>query len=383
MKRLSLQRRTLTLIAVLVPMLALFVYVALRSGPLAPVAVTVSTVQTRAIAPALFGIGTLEARYTYRIGPTYAGRLQRLDVQVGERVKAGQVLGEMDPVDLDDRIHAQDAALQGAQAQLREAQARQAYAGTQARRYEQLLASRAVSEEMVSGKRQERQVADAGLDAAQQQIARLRAERQALASQRGNLRLVAPVDGLVAARKVDPGTTVVAGQAVVDVIDPATLWINTRFDQLSAHGLRTGLRARIVLRSQAGRELPGRVLLVEPMADAVTEETLAKVAFDRLPAPLPPLGELAEVTVALPALPARPVIPNAAVQRRGDAAAVWKVEDGDLQLVPVELGAADLDGNVQVLSGLASGDRVVTYSERALTDNSRIHVVARLPQAPR
>ena len=124
MKRLPLQRRTLTLIAVLVPMLVLFVYVVLRSGPLAPVAVVVAPVEQRAIAPALFGIGTVDARYTYKIGPTFAGRVRRLDVHVGDQVKAGQVLGEMDPVDLDERVRGQEAALLSAQAQLREAQAR-------------------------------------------------------------------------------------------------------------------------------------------------------------------------------------------------------------------------------------------------------------------
>ena len=381
MKALPLQRRTMVLVAVLLPMLALFVYVALRSGPLAPIAVVAASVEDRAIAPALFGIGTVDARYTHKIGPTFAGRVWRLDVHVGDHVKAGQVLGEMDPVDLDDRIRGQEAALLSAQAQLREAQARQAYARSQARRYEELGVGRYVSQEMVAGKRQELQVADAGLGAATQQVSRAQADREALASQRSNLLLVAEVDGIVAVRNADPGTTVVAGQSVVELIDPDTLWINTRFDQVSAHGLKTGLLVRIVLRSQAGTDLPGRVLLVEPMADAVTEEMVAKIAFDRLPVPMPSIGELAEVTVSLPALAVRPVVPNASVQRVDGTLGVWTVRDGDLELVPVKLGATDLDGNIQVLEGVRRGDRVVTYSERTLTTKSRIHVVDQLKQA--
>lgn len=381
MKTLPLQRRTLTLIAVLLPMLALFVYVALRSGPLAPISVVVASVEDRAVAPALFGIGTVDARYTYKIGPTFAGRIRRVDVNVGDHVQAGQVLGEMDPVDLDDRIRGQEAALLSAQAQLREAQARQAYARSQARRYEELGVGRYVSQEMVAGKRQELQVADAGLGAATQQVSRAQADREALASQRSNLLLVAEVDGIVAVRNADPGTTVVAGQSVVELIDPDTLWINTRFDQVSAHGLKPGLPVRIVLRSRAGIDMPGRVLLVEPMADAVTEEMVAKIAFDRLPVPMPSIGELAEVTVSLPALAARPVVPNASVQRVDGTLGVWTVRDGDLELVPVKLGATDLDGNIQVLEGVRRGDRVVTYSERTLTTKSRIHVVDQLKQA--
>lgn len=383
MKRLPLQGRTLALLAVIVPLLALFVYVALRSGPLAPVAVTVVTVESKEVAPALFGVGTVEARYTYKIGPTFAGRVKRLDVHVGDRVKAGQVLGEMDPVDLDDRVRSQESALKRAEATVREAEARQAYAQTQARRYEQLFAVRSTSEEIVTTKRQELQIGDAALSAAREDLARTRSDREALVAQRSNLRLIAPVDGVVALRDADPGTTIVAGQSVVEVIDPKSLWINVRFDQISASGLAAGLPARIALRSRSGQALKGRVLRLEPKADAVTEETLAKVTFDNQPEPLPPVGELAEVTLDLPALPATPVIPNAAVQREGNKLGVWQIVDGDLHFTPVKLGASDLNGRVQVRDGLKNGDQVVMYSEKALTLHSRIHVVKHIPGVSR
>ena len=383
MKKLPLQGRTLALLAVIIPLLVLFIYVGLRSGPLAPVAVTVASVESRAITPALFGIGTVEARYTYKIGPTFAGRVKRLEVHVGDQVKAGQVLGEMEPVDLDDRVRSQESAFKRAEAALREAEARQAYAQTQARRYEQLFAVRSTSEEIVTTKRQELQIADAALSAAREDIARARSDREGLVAQRSNLRLIAPVDGVVAVRDADPGTTIVAGQAVVEVIDPKSLWINVRFDQISASGLAGGLPARIVLRSRGGQTLKGRVLRVEPKADAVTEETLAKVTFDNKPEPLPPVGELAEVTVDLPALPAAPLIPNAAVQREGDKVGVWQIVDGDLHFSPVKLGTADLNGYVQVREGLKNGDQIVTYSEKALTARSRIHVVDHIPGVSR
>ncbi|MFA7096688.1 MAG: efflux RND transporter periplasmic adaptor subunit [Gammaproteobacteria bacterium] len=379
MKRLLRQRRTLALLAVIAPLLALFIHVALRSGPLAPVAVTVTAVKEEAVAPALFGIGTVEARYIYRIGPTVAGRVKWLDVHVGDRVKAGQILGEMDAVDLDERMRAQDAVLKRAEAALREAEARQAHAQTQARRYDRLYAARLTSEEVVTTKRQELEIADAALSAAREELIRARADRAALTAQRSHLRLVAPVDGLVTARNADPGTTIVAGQAVVEVIDPVSLWINVRFDQITAAGLTAGLPAAIELRSRNGERLTGRVLRVEPSADAVTEETLAKVTFDEMPHPLPPLGELAEVTVQLPALPVAPVIPNAAVRRMNGEIGVWALIDGRPRFTPITLGTGDLEGRVQVRAGLRSGDQVVVYSEKALGIGSRIHVVDRLP----
>lgn len=375
MKRPPLQRRTLALIAVLVPLLALLAYVALRSGPLAPVAVTETRVESRAIRPALFGIGTVETRYTYRIGPTFPGRLARLDVQVGDRVEAGQVLGAMDPVDLDDRIRAQEAALRRADAALLESRARQSYAAVQEARYAQLFAARTTSEEILATKRQELRIADAALAAAREERARVGADRDALVSQRANLDLVAPAAGIVTLREADPGTTVVAGEAVVEIIDPASLWINVRFDQVSASGLAAGLPASIVLRSRSDESLEGRVLRIEPRADSITEEMLAKVVFAGIPAPLPPLGELAEVTVDLPALPAAPAIPNAAVQRQGNQVGVWQIPNGRPEFVPVKLGRSGLDGDVQVIDGLAEGARIVVYSEKALGPRSRIRIV--------
>ncbi|MEW6645715.1 MAG: efflux RND transporter periplasmic adaptor subunit [Pseudomonadota bacterium] len=392
-KRLSMNGRRLALLAVLLPLAGLFVWVVTRAGPLAPVPVVAATVEERALTPALFGIGTVAARYTYRIGPTAAGRVRQVNVEVGQHVRAGQVLGEMDPVDLDERIAAQRAAqlrarasVAAAEAQVADVSARRAYAAAQAERYEQLLRANTVSADAVEAKRQELQVAEAGLraaranlEAARQELGRVQAEHDALVQQRANLRLLAPVDGLVTARAADPGTTLIAGQPVVELVDPASLWVNVRFDQLRAAGLRAGLPARIVLRSQAMQPLAGRVLRIEPLADAVTEEFLAKVVFDILPDSLPPIGELAEVTVAQTALPPLPVVPAAAVQRVDGRLGVWRISDATLVFTPVELGAGDLDGWVQVRSGLRAGERVVVYSQRALAAHHRIELVDRLP----
>ena len=126
--RIPLAARTMGLIGTLLPLFALFVVVAVRSGPLAPVPVVAASVQRQSIEPALFGIGIVGAQYTYRIGPTMAGRVQHVDVDVGDVVEAGQVLAEMDPVDLDDRALAQQAAIRRAHASIDAAEARHAEA---------------------------------------------------------------------------------------------------------------------------------------------------------------------------------------------------------------------------------------------------------------
>lgn len=376
MKRLPLRGRTLALVGVLAVLGGAFIWVALRSGPMAPVAVTLMEVQSRPLAPALFGIGSVEARHTYKIGPIAAGRIKRLDVQVGDRVSAGQIIGEMDAVDLDARIRGMAAGLERARAKVTEAEERLTYVQSQARRYRQLLAARSTSEEIAGARQHDMRLAQAALIVAREELLRAGADHDGAAIQKDNLRLVAPVDGLVAVRHADPGTTMVAGQAVVDIIDPSALWINARFDQATAYGLRAGLTAHIVLRSGGGNTLAGRVLRVEPMADSVTEETLAKIEFDKPPGALPPLGELAEVTVALTELSPAPVISNAGIRRVDGQTSVWQVLNGKLTLRSVTLGAGDLDGRVQILDGLSAGDQVVAYSERRLTSGSRISVAS-------
>ena len=385
--------KTLALSSVVLVLVLLLGYVALQAGPLAPVPVTVETVQVKALQPALFGIGTVEARVTHKIGPTVAGRVKRVDVQTGDAVKAGQVLGEMDPVDLDDKIAAQDASIKRAQAgvmaveaQTQELTARHAFAEVQAKRYATLLVSQSVSEEGASIKRQELTIATANLaaaganlDASRQELLRSRSDRDGLVRQRANLRLVAPAAGIVSRRDADAGTTVVAGQTVVEVIERGTLWLSVRFDQQRARGLAALLPAQIVLRSRAGEALAGRVARLEPHADAVTEELRAKVEFTPAPSEMPPIGELAEVTVALPAQPALPVVPNASIQRVDGRLGVWLLAQETLRFVPVKTGATDLQGQVQILQGLQGGEQLVVYSRKALGVNSRVTVVAQIP----
>ncbi len=374
----KIKLRRLILFAALVPLVLLFFYVVLRSGPLAPVEVMVATVSTQTIRPAVFGVGTVEARYSYQVGPTAAGRIKQLYVQVGDRVRAGQLLGEMDPVDLNDRLQAQQAAVKRAEANVQDAEARQRYAHAQAKRYGELLPLKATSEEIVSAKRQELQTADAALIAAREERSRLQSEYTGLRSQQGNLHLVAPVAGLITLRGAEPGTTVVAGQTVIELIDPASVWVNTRFDQIAANGLKAGLPARIELRSRKGMLLSGTIARIEPKADSITEEVLAKVLFARVPENLPPLGELAEVTIDLPPAAATLVLPNAALHRLDNRTGVWRVSKAGVEFVAVKPGATDLDGRVQILEGLQNGDRVVLYSAKALTRKSRIKLVEKL-----
>jgi HlyD family secretion protein len=364
------------------------VMVAVRSGPLGATRVTVQAAERGTVAPALFGIGTVEARRSYLIGPTAAGRVLRVAVDVGDRVKAGQLLAEMDPVDFDERIAALDASIAraasaavAADAQRRDALARRELAAMNARRYVDLGEKNFISASAVEARLQERASAEAAVSAAEANLAaslqdskRLAAERAGLRQQRANVRLLAPADAVVTSRDAEPGSTVVAGQAVVKLVDPDSLWVKVRFDQARSAGLASGLPASIVLRSNPSQPVPGQVARLEAVGDSVTEERLAQVAFARAPAGVS-IGELAEVTVALPPASGAVVVPNASLRQRADQTGVWIAERGVLRFAPVQLGASGLDGRVVVLAGLEPGQHVVQYSEREVDAGTRIKVV--------
>lgn len=363
-------------------------FVALRAGPLAATRVTVTQVNEGSLNPELFGIGAVEARRNWMIGPTVAGRVLSVKVDVGEAVKAGQLLAEMDPVDLDQRLASLDAAYeravsaQAASAALHaDAIAKRELAVATVRRNQDLADKNFISPGALEGRLQEKTSADAAVQAAEanvkgaaQDLTRLKADRQALQQQRGNVRLLAPADGAVTAREAEVGSTVVAGQAVLRLIDPGSLWIKLRVDQGRSAGLATGLKARIVLRSQPQSTVAGHVARVELLSDSVTEERIAQVAFDE-PATGVSVGEMAEVTLQLPATARALLVPTASVQRQGSVTGVWRMESGKPQFAPVRLGTSSLDGRTHVLEGLQTGDTVVVHSQKALSAGSRVQVV--------
>ena len=363
-------------------------FVATRMGPLAPTQVTVIQVKSENLTPSVFGIGSVEARQSWLMGPTVAGRVLRVHVDVGQAVKAGQLLAEMDPVDLDQRLQAQDAALSkavsvqtAAQAQLADAKARRELANTNLNRQKELARQNFISPSALEGREQELQSAQAAHEAAQanvqaarQDVQRLQAERAGAVQQRQNTRLLAPADAVVVSRDAEAGSTVVAGQPVIRLANPATLWVKLRVDQARSRGLTLGLPAQILLRSHPQQVLTGKVERVELQADAVTEERIAQVSFDQTPASLS-IGEMAEVTLQLQQEDQALVVPQASVQTHQGRTGVWRLKDGALDFVYVQWGVSSLDGRVQALSGLASGDTVVVYSDKPLATGTRFKVV--------
>ena len=227
-------KRRFLLVGSVALLVLLFLFVLLRTGPLAPVQVTVAEVRSGRFTPELFGIGTLEARRHWILGPTTPGRVLTVKVDVGDQVRAGQLLAEMDPVDLDQRLQALDASIArasstqaAAAAQQSDAQARRELAAANLRRNHELAQQNFISAGALEARSQELASAEAALEsarataqAAAQDALRAKAERAALQQQRANAKLFAPADAVVSAREAEPGSTVVAGQAVLRLTLP-------------------------------------------------------------------------------------------------------------------------------------------------------------------
>lgn len=372
-------------------LVGLIAFVFLRSGPFAATSVTVYSVKQGSFTPTLFGVGSVEARRSWLIGPTVAGRVAQVHVDVGDTVKTGQLLAEMDSVDLDQKISAQDALISrtastqmSALAQQTDAFARYELSKLNFSRNQDLAKQNFISPSALESRTQEKisaeaayQAASANLSGVKQDVIRLKAERAGLQQLRNNVRLIAPVDSVVTTRDAESGSTVVAGQSVIRLIDPQSLWVKLRLDQGRSAGLQTGLEAHIVIRSQSQKIFNGQVVRVELLSDSVTEERVALVTFAQIPKDVS-VGEVAEVTLALAPVENALLIPNASIQRQGDTMGVWRLINGKPVFTKIRVGVSSLDGDMVVLEGLQLNDQVVVHSQKALTENSRVRVVEAL-----
>lgn len=366
----------------------LLAWVVATQGPLAPAKVTVGKLQTGNLVSTVFGIGTLEAKRNYNLAPTMTGRIKTVLVDQGEQVVAGQVLAEMEPVDLDEKLtgarHVAEKAANGiliAEAQLAEANSRSKLSAASLARYEGLSKRGFVSSEMIEAKRHEYDAAAAAvrasiasLAAARQDSARAHADAAGIARLREQTQLISPIDGVVVARFFEPGATVAAGQTVLQIIDPASLWVRTRIDQMQAGMLAAGQQAEIILRSNSPSPVAGVVERVDMISDAVTEERIVNVAFLAIQS-VGNIGEAAEVTISLPDVKGANFIPSAAIKRVAQHDGVWLLQDGKVRFRVVKIGTSTLDGRTQILDGIGNDDEFVVYSQQPLREELKVKVV--------
>lgn len=363
-------------------------WVVMTQGPLAPIKITTEKIQTGNLAPEAFGVGIIEARHSYNISPVMTGRISKILVDQGDHVKTGQVVAELDPIDLNEklassRLIAERSAnsIKVAEAQLLQAQSQGKTVSSTYKRYSELHAKGFVSQEMLDAKLNEKTAALAALDAATASLAAARrdygkaqSDAAGIAKLREQTRLTSSVNGIVTARLVEQGTIIVPGQTAIQVIEPTDLWIKTRIDQKQAGMIGVGQKANIVLRSHPQTGIPGTVERVDLISDAVTEERIVNISF-AAPELNVSLGEYAEVTIKLPAQEKTRSIPTAAVKRINQQDGVWVLQNSHAKFRPVKVGIATLDGRTQILDGLGDDDEVIVYSQQAIKEDLKLKVV--------
>jgi len=384
----KLRFKIILLVILLTSVLA---WVIFTQGPLAPVKVTTEKIQTGNLVVEVFGIGLVEARHSYDISPVMTGRIKSLLVDQGDRVRKGQVVAILDPIDLDEKLASSRLIAERSASSIKIAEAELVQAESQSRtisstykRYVELHSKGFVSQEMLDAKLNEKTAALAALDVANASLAsakrdQLKAQSDAagMKSLRNQTRLLSPINGIVTETMLEQGVTVVPGQAVLQVIAPTDLWIKTRIDQKQAGMIKAGQKAIIVLSSHPQTSISGTVERVDLISDSVTEERIVNVSFAD-PEINSSLGEYAEVTIKLPVQENARSIPTAAVKRINQQDGVWVLQNSRARFVPVKIGIESLDGRTQILDGLRDGDEVIVYSQQAIKEDLKLKIVPKI-----
>lgn len=298
----------------------------------------------------------VESRLGFRVG----GKILHRQAEVGQRVKAGQLLAELDAQDF-------QLATDAARAQLAAAATQRDLAAADYQRYARLR-----EQNFISGAELERR--DTALKAAQAQLDQAKAQLATQGNQAGYTRLVAPAPGVVTAVEAEAGQVVAAGTPVLRLALDGARDAVFAVPEDRVASIRPGAPVRVRLWSD-NRELAGRVREVSASADPATRTYAVKVALAGEPAPA--LGSTVYVTPEGQGLAGTPVIklPTSALRQEGKGTAVWVLDEATMtvKLQPVQVDTAD--GNEAVVSsGLQPGMRVVAAGVHVLQPGQKVTV---------
>lgn len=286
------------------------------------------------------------------------GRMIARPVDVGDRVKAGDLLARLDPEDLAASTRAAEAALASAEVDLTTAQNAADRARSLADRNVASTAQLEQAERALSGAR----------SAVDQARARLEGARDA----EGHALMTAPLDGVVSAVRAAPGAVVAAGDPVLTLASEDGIEATVDLTEAELAGIAPGTEFVIARGPEDTQPIRGRVNRVSPVADA---QTRTRRVFITLPQGsglrLGSLVRASRVTGRTLAL----TVPAAAVLDRPEGPAVWVVRRQDgaahVALQPVATGERVGD-RIEVTQGLAPGAEVVTRGVQSLRNGQAV-----------
>jgi RND family efflux transporter MFP subunit len=302
--------------------------------------------------------GEVRARVESRLGFRVAGKIIRRPVELGQRVRVGEVLAQLDPQDY-------KLSADAARAQLAAAATNRDLAAADFRRYKDLR-----EQNFISSAELERR--ETTLKAAQAQFDQAQAQLTGQGNQVAYTALVADVSGVVTAVDAEVGQVVAAGTPVVRIAQDGPRDVVFAVPEDKVQAVRVGTSARVLLWASQ-QTLPGTVREVAASADPVTRTYTVKLTLEGKD--VLPLGSTVTVAAAAFAHGDKPVlkIPTSALLRDGNTSAVWLLDKASMtvQLKPVEIGTAD--GNDVIISGgLTPGMQVVVAGVHVLQPGQKV-----------
>jgi RND family efflux transporter MFP subunit len=304
--------------------------------------------------------GEVRARVESRLGFRVGGKLTARPVEVGQRVKAGQLLAQLDPQD----FRLADAA---ARAQLSAANTQRDLAAADYQRYKALK-----DQNFISGAELERR--ESALKGADAQLAQATAQASSQGNQTGYTRLLADVAGVITAVDAEPGQVLAAGAPVLRLAQdgPRDVVFAVPEDKVAA--MRPG-SAVSVRPWQASSTLAGVVREVAASADPVTRTYAVKVAL--------PAGSALALGSTVSVLPqalsrsGTPVIklPTSALLQSGQSTVVWVLDAASMTVRQQPVQVLTADGNeVVIAGGLLPGAQVVTAGVHVLSPGQQVSI---------
>lgn len=329
-----------------------------EAAPEASSALTVALtpVQTYPLARSVIVSGPVSAYEEMQLGVELSGqRVTALKVDVGQQVKQGQVLLELDHRTLDSSLAQAEASTQEANAAVVLAQAQHA------------RGSRLAAEQLISAADLDQLRATA--TQAQAQLSTARASRDAARLQRDFAQLRAPADGVISKRLVQPGQVVSAGSELLRLIRDGRLEWRAELPENQLAQVSVG---NDIVLSYAGEEITGRVRAVTPGIDA---QTRTGTVYADLPAPGPlKPGTFVEGRILTGDGQAL-MVPSAAVVQRDGHSYVFVTQDKQtVQRRRVRVGQTT-QGRAEIVDGLKAGEQVVSEGAGFLGDGDRVRVV--------
>lgn len=315
--------------------------------------------------------GTLTPQARVGIASKLPGRLDRVLVNIGDRVAAGQVVASLDHGELDAQADAAQAAIGVAEASLEAAEASLSNAVLEHDRARNLFERGAIPRQRLDAAETAHRAATAQRDLARANLAQAEAAFRRAREIVRDATLRSPIAGAVVERNYDAGNLVSPGdEAVIVVADTRTMKLEAGVGELEAGRLRVGMPAIVTAQARPDSAYEGRLGAIAPEIDPRNRQFRIEV---RVPNGRGDLlsGMYATARIETARAAGAVTVPKEAVTTRNGERVVLRIEGDRIQPARVAEGITD-DAQVQIVTGLSGGDLLVADARKALEPGTRV-----------